>query len=439
MKKKYCIMGLGKTGLSCLRYLIAEGHEVCVTDSRDHPPGLAELRHDFAQIPISLGRFDQDFLMTADEIVLSPGIALSDAALKPALEKGTPVVGDIELFANVIKSPVVGITGSNGKSTVTTLVGEMARAAGIKVGVGGNIGLPVLDLLMQGEHDLYVLELSSFQLETTNNLKLETAVILNLTADHLDRYVGMQEYLAAKQRIYRHCKHPVINRDQLSNYQGLDLVKPVSFGLNEPKDGEFGLRDGYLAYGAENLLAVEKLKLKGRHQYANMLAALALGHAIHLPMDTMLDVLQRFTGLPHRCQWVTRYQSMDWYNDSKATNIGSAQASIQGLGEDIKGKIILLAGGLGKNADFNELKPTIANYCRHVILFGRDAKQIAAAIDGVCEISFVVDLEQAVQTAMSVGQPDDVVLLAPACASFDMFRDFEHRGDAFTALVRGLS
>jgi UDP-N-acetylmuramoylalanine--D-glutamate ligase len=443
-EKLKIVIGLGKTGLSCVRYLVQQNVSIAVMDSRTEPPELNEFRQEFPNIPLTLGKFDENIMQQADELIVSPGVSIHEPAIAKQIQAGIPVIGDIELFVRVAKAPIVAITGSNGKSTVTTLLGEMAKTAGLKVCVGGNLGQPVLDFLTEGSPDLYVLELSSFQLETTYSLQAASAVLLNLSEDHLDRYPGgMPEYLAAKQRIYRGCKTAIINRDELSCYEGLQFNSTLSFGLNEPSDHQFGVRrtpaGEYLAYGSQNLLLSEKLRIKGRHQLANALAALALGQAIHLPMNAMLHALENFTGLPHRCQWVATYNEIAWYNDSKGTNVGAAQAAIQGLGTDSTGKIILIAGGLGKGADFSVLGETVAKYVRAVVLIGKDAPIIEQALrPSQVPLINASSLQEAVSIAATQAQAGDAVLLSPACASYDMFQNFEHRGEVFMNLVQHL-
>lgn len=440
----HVIVGLGKTGLSCLRYLVAQGVEVAVTDSRVQPPGLEELRAQFPTVPVRLGDLDAELCANAKCLVVSPGVSLREPAIAQALAAGVPAVGDIELFAQRAQAPIVAITGSNGKSTVTTLVGEMAATAGLRVGVGGNLGTPALELLAIPAAELYVLELSSFQLETTHSLQAAAAVILNLSADHMDRYHSLEEYLRAKQRIYHQARHVIVNRDDPFTWQGMELNHPISFGLDAPAAGQFGLRhtpQGYfLARGEELLLATSELLIKGRHQYANALAALALGEAVGLPMSAMLATLRQFHGLTHRCQWVANKDGVSWYNDSKATNVGAAIATLEGLGADLpeSHKLIVIAGGQGKNADFTPLRSVMAQYVRTLILIGQDAPLLATALHGSVPIQYATDLTAAVQLAQRAAQPGDCAVLAPACASFDMFNHFEHRGEVFVAAVHAL-
>lgn len=402
--KLITVVGLGKTGLSCIRYLTEQKEAIIGIDNCE-----------------SFSEFYQNTLNQADTIILSPGISLKNPTIAHQIKQGTPVIGDIELFALAAKAPIVAITGSNGKSTVTTLVGAMAKTAGLKVKIGGNLGTPALDLL-DNDADLYVLELSSFQLETTYSLKAAAAVVLNISPDHMDRYQNIEEYTAAKMRIYNGCKTAITPPD-----------------LNEPKPGEFGIRDSYLAYGLDNLLPITDLRIKGQHQIANALAALALGTAVKLPMPAMLQTLREFKGLPHRCQWVAKINGVDWYNDSKGTNVGATMAAIEGCRGDPCGrphsKIILIAGGQGKDADFSVLRDAIEKHVRTLILIGEDAAKIAKALIGTTKIIHADSMRQAVITAKKAAQSGDIVLLSPACASFDMFDNFEHRGKVFMELV----
>lgn len=438
------VVGLGKTGLSCIRHLVAKGHRVAVTDNRLEPPGLMEVSSKYKHVDVRTGKFDEDLLNQASEIILSPGVSLKEPSIVKQIKRNIPVIGDIELFARETTQPVVAITGSNGKSTVTSLVGHFANQAGLKVKVGGNLGTPALDLLDDSNPELYVLELSSFQLETTFNLKCLSAVNLNITPDHMDRYDSLQDYINAKLRIYNHCQKPIINLDDPQSYLSFHFkINPRGFTLREPRDGEFGIRtvsgNTFLAFGREDLLATKYLRLRGQHQYANSLAALAIGYAMGLPLDSMTKALMSFEGLPHRCQWITKYQGIDWYNDSKATNVGSCLAAITGIGPEISGKLILLAGGQGKKADFSDLYNPIAKYVRTLILYGEDKHLMAKDLEGAAPILFADDLQTAAILAKQSAHEGDVIILSPACASYDMFRNFEHRGEAFMKIVRGLT
>lgn len=433
------VVGLGKTGLSCAVFLARRGVPVAVTDSRANPPGLNALRTESGMGAIALGGFDKNLFAWAQRVLVSPGVSVHEPLIAEAQARGAEVLGDVELFARVVKAPVLAITGSNGKSTVTTLLGEMIEDAGKHVLVGGNIGPPVLDLLSETPPDFYVLELSSFQLETTRSLNAAVAVVLNISADHMDRYKNVAAYAAAKRGVYGGDGVQVINRDDPVVSA---MVEPgrkfVSFGLDAPNEGCFGRihRDGecWLACGDEPLMAVQELRIVGEHNQANALAALAMGAALGLPMATMLDTLRRFSGLPHRTQWVAKIHDVNWYNDSKGTNIGATRSALQGL----VGPLVLIAGGQGKGADFTELRNAIKGKVRALVLIGEDAQLIANAVSNVVPVVFADDMNAAVQEAHTLAQEGDSVLLSPACASFDMFAGFEARGEAFMSAVHGL-
>lgn len=433
------VVGLGKTGLSLVRFLARQGVAVAAVDTREQPPELAHIRAEFPQVELHCGSLDTPLLAQAQTLYASPGLALATPQIQREIERGVQISGDVDLFLQHAKAPVIAITGSNAKSTVTTLVGLMAEAAGLRVGVGGNIGTPALELLEQPA-DLYVLELSSFQLETISHLRAKVATCLNISADHLDRYRDIQHYSEVKLQLYDQAEWAVINRDDAAAQPAQLDGQLLSFGLSEPQnDHEFGLRNGWLARGSNNLLPVDKLKIPGLHNQANALAALALGTAAGLPMPAMLQALQNFAGLPHRCQWVADTYEVHWYNDSKATNIGATLAAIEGLASD-EHKLILIAGGDGKGADFGELADAVSQHCRALVLLGRDAELIRSALaaTGVFAIR-VANLDEAVKAAVELAQAGDSVLLAPACASLDMFRNFEERGEQFVRAVEALT
>lgn len=453
------IVGLGKTGLSCARFLGARGVAFAVTDSRAAPPGLAALQKEFPRAPLLLNGLDAHALAQATQIIVSPGVSLRDPALAAAQARGVEIIGDIELFAQAAHAPVIAITGSNGKSTVTTLVGEMAKRAGRKARVGGNLGTPALDMLVapgvlppatlshpwlaeKSEPDLYVLELSSFQLETTRSLNAAAAVVLNITPDHMDRYADFAEYAAAKRRVYHGSGVMVVNRDDLMVATMSEAGRKISgFTLNEPAHTDFGVRsvqgERWLAHGEKILLPASALRIKGDHNIANALAALALGEAVGLPMGAMLEALKEFAGLPHRSQWVAERDGVSWYNDSKGTNVGATLAALSGLGATLgTGKIILIAGGDGKSADFSVLRAAVATHARAVVLIGRDAPLIEAALADTAPLVQASDMKDAVRKAQHLAQAGDAVLLSPACASFDMYSGYEERGRVFAAAVR---
>ncbi|RJL45136.1 UDP-N-acetylmuramoyl-L-alanine--D-glutamate ligase [Pectobacterium carotovorum] len=431
--KKVVIIGLGLTGLSCVDFFLTRGVVPRVVDTRISPPGLDKLPE---QVERHLGSLNEDWLMSADLIVASPGVALATPILCDAADAGIEIVGDIELFCREAQAPIVAITGSNGKSTVTTLVGEMARAAGWQVGVGGNIGLPALQLLEQPAQ-LYVLELSSFQLETTSSLHAAAATILNVTEDHTNRYpFGLQQYRAAKLRIYEHANLCVVNADDALTMpvRGAD-ARCRSFGVDvgdyhlNRQQGEIWLRvDG------ERVLNTREIKLVGQHNYTNALAALALADAVKIPRSSALTALTSFTGLPHRFQMAFERNGVRWINDSKATNVGSTEAALSGL--VVEGTLHLLLGGDGKSADFSPLVPYLQGEHIHVYCFGQDGQQLAALRPEIAEQTET--MEQAMRIIAERVKPGDLVLLSPACASLDQFRSFEQRGDEFAHLAEEL-
>ncbi|GLU41339.1 UDP-N-acetylmuramoyl-L-alanine--D-glutamate ligase [Pseudomonas sp. NBRC 100443] len=437
------VVGLGKSGMSLVRFLTRQGVPFAVADTRENPPELATLRAQYPQVEVRCGELDAGFLCRASELYVSPGLSLRTPALVEAAARGVRLSGDIDLFARHAKAPIVAITGSNAKSTVTTLVGEMAAAAGKRVAVGGNLGTPALDLLAD-DVELYVLELSSFQLETCERLGAEVATCLNVSEDHMDRYDGMADYHLAKHRIFRGARQVVVNRaDALSRPLIADSVPCWTFGTNKPDFKAFGLveegGEKYLAFQFEALMPVRELKIRGAHNQSNALAALALGHAVGLPFEPMLRTLREFAGLAHRCQWVGERAGVSFYDDSKATNVGAALAAIEGLGADIDGKLVLLAGGDGKGADFSALREPVAKFCRAVVLLGRDAELVGAALSDETPKVRVQTLDEAVRKAAELARPGDAVLLSPACASLDMFKNFEERGRLFARAVEEIA
>lgn len=433
------VVGLGKTGLSCVRTLKSLGAEVMVTDNRLAPPELKGLETGFPTVPRHLGGFDPELFAKARRILISPGIAVTTPPIARAAARGVPVWGDIELFARLNHTPVAAITGSNGKSTVTTLLGLMAERAGVKTAIGGNLGPPALDLLNRANAELDVLELSSFQLETTSSLNARAAVVLNISPDHLDRYTDLNDYVQAKRRIYRGDGYMVINVDDPLVATMIEPDRPtLCFTLNEPKEGEFGLcRRGdeiWLAHGDDCWLVASDLKIRGRHNLTNALAALAMGYALGLERGAMLSALRDFSGLPHRTQLVVEHQGVRWFNDSKGTNVGATVAAVHGL----PGHLVLIAGGEGKGQDFTPLREALADKARGIVLIGRDAPLIERAINQVIPVCKARDMDEAVILAAELAHPGDSVLLSPACASFDMFSNYEERGTVFAHAARRL-
>lgn len=451
--KKVLVVGLGVTGLSMARWLDARGAVVAVADSRDHPPHAARLQAELPGVPLFTGKLRGEVFRNADLLAVSPGVSLREPAVADALAHGVEVVGDIELFAQALnaedltlRTQVIAITGSNGKSTVTEMVGAMCRKASLHTVVAGNIGLPVLDALsdldQRGETaDVFVIELSSFQLETTHTLHPAVATVLNVTEDHMDRYKGMADYAAAKERIFAGNGIQVLNRE---DRYSLAMAQPdrrvMTFGLDAPqKPEDWGLLEGengpWLSQGGNRLLAVADLPLAGLHNAANALAALALCRAIDLPLQPLIEALREFKGLPHRVEKVAEINGITFYDDSKGTNVGATVAALNGM----PCKVVLIAGGDGKGQDFSPLAPAVSAHARAVVLIGRDGQKIGAALAG-CGVSLLsaASMEEAVIQGFEQAQPGDAVLLSPACASFDMFRNYEHRAQVFIAAVKKL-
>jgi len=441
--KQVLVLGLGDTGLSALRWLYAQGARLSVADTRDNPPGVAALKAEFPDVKLHTGAFTAAMFTGADLVVASPGVPLSEPEIQAAVQRGVPVVGDVELFAQYrpAGAKVIAITGANGKTTVTTLVGEMCKTAGLKTIVAGNIGLPVLDALSMDAPDVYVLELSSFQLETTSNLVVDAATMLNLSEDHMDRYAGMQDYAIAKARIFYNARLQVLNRDDAwSMLMARAKLPQVTFGLDVADDEQgYGLRnvDGetWLSCGEHELMNLRDLKITGLHNAANALAAIALCRGIGMDYVPIIQTLYNFKGLPHRVEWVAEIDDVDYFDDSKGTNVGATCAALSGLSQ----KVVLIAGGDGKGQDFSPLKQPVADNARAVVLIGRDAALIEAELleTGVA-LYRAADLPEAVNIAGKLAQAGDAVLLSPACASFDMFKNYVHRAEVFVDAVKRL-
>lgn len=451
--KKVLVVGLGVTGLSMARWLDAKGAVVAVADSRDQPPHAARLQAELPGVPLFTGKLRAEVFLNSDLLAVSPGVSLREPAVADALQHGVEVVGDIELLAQALRiqdlelrTRVIAITGANGKSTVTEMVGAMCRKAGLHTVVAGNIGLPVLDALadleLRGETaDVFVIELSSFQLETTHTLHPAVATVLNVTEDHMDRYAGMEDYAAAKARIFAGNGVQVLNRE---DHYSLAMKQPdrrvMTFGLDAPQNPEdWGVLNGenglWLAQGENRLLAVADLPLAGLHNAANALAALALCRAIDLPLQPLIEALREFKGLPHRVEKVAEINGVTFYDDSKGTNVGATVAALNGM----PCKVVLIAGGDGKGQDFTPLAPAVSAHARAVMLIGHDGPKIGAALaDCGVPLFSAASMEEAVVLGFEQAQPGDAVLLSPACASFDMFRSYEHRAEVFIAAVRKL-
>jgi UDP-N-acetylmuramoylalanine--D-glutamate ligase len=441
--RKTAILGMGVTGISVASFLSAKGMPFDFADSRLEPPNLKQVERDYPSAKLALGSFDKDFLASYDRLIVSPGISLDDPALIHASKKGVELLGDLELFLDYAKAPVVMITGSNGKSTVTALLGQMAIDSGLSVGIGGNIGTPMLDLL-DNHHQLYVLEASSFQLELLNDSRGAVSGLLNISPDHLDRYQDIQKYHAAKHRIFRGASKVVINReDRLTRPLISTQIPMTSFGLNQPDLGSFGvlegIDEGYLSYGIERLMLIDQIALKGKHNIANVLAALALGYSVDLPMQTMLETVKTFKGLSHRCQTVAKINSVLYVNDSKATNVGATLAALKGFGSAANKNLILIAGGQAKDQDFTALKQTVSDYVKLLILIGEDADKLGSVLKDCCQQIKTDSLEEAVAQTHQLAKTGDIVLLSPACASFDMYGGFEERGRCFHNAVEAMA
>ena len=438
------VAGLGVSGVSAVNFLYGKGYQVAVTDSRAVPPGHNQIASD---VRTSFGQLDQELLLQAEEIIISPGLDLKLPEIQAAIAQGIPVLSEIQILRRETDKPIVAITGSNAKSTVTTLIGLMAQEAGVKVAVGGNLGRPALDLI-QDDPELYILELSSFQLETTSNLNADVAVVLNLTEDHLDRHGDMFAYHTAKHRIFQAVKKVVFNRDDSLTRPLVPDVTPMqSFGLNAPDLNQYGVlkEDGgtlWLARGRERLIKSSDLYIQGTHNVANALACLALGEAIGLPLDSMLNTLKHFKGLEHRCEFVQEINGVRYYNDSKGTNIGATLAAIDGLGAAIetqKAKVAVILGGQGKGQNFKLLRHSLQKYVKVAVLIGEDQQIIEDAVQGSTELLHADSLQEAIDLCQQHTQPHDVVLLSPACASFDMFTGYPQRGQLFVEYVNQLN
>lgn len=432
------VLGLGRTGLSCARYLQRKGVAVRVADTRAEPPGVAALREQVPDAELHTGVFQPGLLDGVAQVVISPGLSLREPVVAEAASRGLPVVGDIELFAREATAPVAAITGTNGKSTVTALLADLATAGGRPAIAGGNLGEPALDLLERPAPALYVLELSSFQLETTYSLETETATVLNVTADHLDRYGSIDEYAAAKARIFDGCEVAVVNADD-ARVRAMPRAgqRVLSFSLRDSTADYFLAREPepMLTCRGEPLLPLGALRLQGEHNAANALAALAMGEVLGLPRAPVLAALAAFGGLPHRAQWVADVGGVHFIDDSKGTNVGATIAAVAGM----DGPLVLIAGGDGKGQDFDDLRAAFRGKVRHAVLIGRDAPRLAAVLEDVCATESASDMPGAVTAARAAARPGDTVLLSPACASLDMFRDYRHRGEEFAAAVRSLA
>lgn len=437
MASAIVIVGLGQTGLSCVRYFLKQGIVPVVVDSRDAPPGQDELP---AQVVLYKGGLHPEILLQAKQLIVSPGIAIATPEIAAAQQHGVEVIGDIELFVRAAKAPIIAITGSNGKSTVTTLVGEMANAAGVRTAIGGNIGIPALDLLdVADPYQLYVLELSSFQLETTHSLRAVAATVLNVSDDHLDRYSGFEAYRQAKLSIYHNAETIVTNRDDAlticAQQSNADASKQ-SFGEDSADYGLIQQQGStWLAYQGKGIISADELQITGLHNLMNALSAIALLDAAGVDRIKTLPGLKQFTGLAHRCEFIRELNGVTWINDTKATNVGATLAALDGLKISVKGRLYLIAGGDGKGADFSPLVPALRDDIALTYCFGKDGERFSALAENT---KLVDDLDNAIAEISQLVQSGDWVLLSPACASIDMYVNFMARGDHFRALVKAL-
>lgn len=430
------ILGLGETGLSVANYLQGQDTSFALADTRTNPPELDAFKSRFPDVDYYLGVLPEYLMQNAKQLIISPGVDINDELILSAIKHGAQCFGDIELFAQHAKAPIVAITGSNGKSTVTSLVAEMANFSGKRAYAGGNLSPPALDLLSKKDAELFVLELSSFQLESTISMQPEVGVVLNISADHLDRHGDVKNYANIKEDIYRHAKCSVVNRDDEYVAVMFTHGRVISFGLGQAAENDFGLmqQDGesYLAKGQHTLIAAKKLALRGESGILNSLAALAIGEAIELPMHAMLNTLENFEGLAHRLAFVKESQGVSWFNDSKGTNIGACISSLRSLEENI----ILLAGGVFKGGDLHLLHEAVKKHAKHVVLFGEDADLFQQSLASVVDIHKVSSMRSAVLLAKNLATSGDKVLLSPACASFDMYANYMQRGEDFEYCVR---
>ncbi len=441
------VLGLGESGLAMATWLAREGARARVADSRAVPPNVDELAAAAPGAELVAGPFVAATFAGVDFIAISPGLPVQEANVQAALARGVPVISEIELFAAGVRkyapaAKIVAITGSNGKTTTTALAAHLANAAGVPAVACGNISPSALDALMAAIAGnalpaLWVLELSSFQLETTHNLNADAATVLNISEDHLDRYAGLDDYAAAKARIFKGCRRMVLNRDDdRSLGMGRCGKALVTFGLDKPpRDADYGLVDGWLMRGGERLLPAAEMKLAGLHNAANALAALALLEGAGIRAQDCLPALREFRGLAHRVEFVASIGGVDYYDDSKGTNVGATLAAILGMGGGRK--LAMILGGDGKGQDFSPLQSALAAHGRAVALIGRDAPAIAAAIAGCgLPVERCADMDAAVAFCAGQARPGDAVLLSPACASLDMYRNYAHRAEAFIAAVK---
>lgn len=435
----YAIVGMGLTGLSCARFLRAKGHRVSLLDSRSAPPNLLKVETEFNDCELSTGEIPLEVLQSADYLIVSPGVSLRTQVIQQAVESGTRLTSDIDLFRAAVAGKVACITGSNGKSTVATLLSLIAEEAGVKTSLCGNIGTAVLDTVEQAS-ELYVVELSSFQLERCGSLRADVSVVLNVSADHMDRYVSVAEYRQAKAHIHNGSNHCLLNRDEENSV--VSTQKVSYFTAGESAQSGYGINqfegEYFLTCDGEPILPVDDIALCGRHNQLNALVAIALADALGIDRSSSCKVLKGFPGLPHRCETVAVIDEVTYINDSKGTNPGATLAALHGLGQASVQNIVLIAGGVGKDADFTVLTDAAQKYVRQLVVFGQDAADILGAVNVDTAGISAESLEDAVRLARQAAKPGDFILFSPACASFDMFENFAHRGAMFKSVVSGL-
>lgn len=436
------VVGLGKTGIACARFFKNIGVEVSITDSRNNPPELEQFKNEFPDSDIALGGFDTEMLLGANVIAISPGVSLREPELMKAAMSGIRIWGEIEIFARFANARVIAITGSNGKSTVTTLVAKILEKAGMKVAVGGNLGTPAVSLITKEVPDFYVIEVSSFQLESTFSLCPASAVILNVSEDHMDRYSSIEEYTAAKKRVIRGYGDVIVNIDDAVTKNLVDSIEPTrktyTYTLNEPQKNGFGIAknngEDWICFEEKPVMPVSEIKIPGLHNQSNALAAMALTYAVDIEFEPMVAALKEFDGLDHRTQWVAESNGVEWYNDSKATNVGATLAAVNGMGENL----MLIMGGDGKGSDFTPLAKGLNGRVKLTVLIGRDAELIEKAIGDATTVKHAGTMKEAVQIAHQEAISGDRVLLSPACASWDMFNGYAERGEEFIKQVKNV-
>jgi UDP-N-acetylmuramoylalanine--D-glutamate ligase len=435
-KSKIVVMGLGATGLSVIRFLTHYHFDLTALDSRISPEKAAQFTVDYPKITLRTGAFDSMQLEGITHVIASPGITLEQPLIKSLQKAHAKIISDIDLFALATQTPIIAITGSNGKSTVTTLLGQMATAAATNTAIGGNLGTAALDLL-DSTIALYVLELSSFQLERTSQLNAAAATVLNISDDHLDRHKTLDNYCAEKEKVFNGTGAMILNADD-NIVQKMHRINRKSYYFSVIQSTEFHIastkKGNYFAYRQQNLMPCGDFPLKGQHNQANALSALALGHAVGLNLAKMCEGLKTFSGLAHRMQFVVKIKGVTWINDSKATNIGACIAALKGYNH----KIILLAGGEAKGADMSRLKTSVQQSVNTIILMGKDAHLIATALENCIPIHYEKTMKEAVITANKIAVKGETVLLSPACASLDQYQNYQQRGEAFISAVTAL-